>query len=325
MEDLTASEITSLLTSFLNNTMAVVVTTDFLEKATDLSVRKMLQSALELATDEVRGAEQFLTNDQRALPEPFTEKDVDIQGPKYLSDDFVLLLKYRLAQDALPVYSLALSGSLHPEIRAFYKNCLCRTAELVDECATILIKKGMYHPVIHIPRTNESEKIHSQAFFGKFFGKNRVLSAPEAFQFVYNYHSMEVLRELFRSFSQTNSADIKAHFRRGEEMASKHLNLIQVMLEKNELPQLPTWECEVPIGGRAPFSDWLMLNKISMLCSATATQYGVSASSTLRRDVGLDFLKLMGEVLLYAEDTGNLMVKHHMLDQPPLVSSKEHR
>lgn len=33
-----------------------------------------------------------------------------------------------------------------------------------------------------------------------------------------------------------------------------------------------------------------------------------------------DFATMMSEVLIYAEDTGNLLIKYHMLDKPPLVS-----
>jgi hypothetical protein len=89
--------------------MASVVTADFLNKAEDSGVREMLEFASQLANEEVRGAEQFLRKDDRPLPEPFTERDVDLNGPERFSDNYVLLLKYKLALDALPVYGLAMA------------------------------------------------------------------------------------------------------------------------------------------------------------------------------------------------------------------------
>ena len=44
-----------------------------------------------------------------------------------------------------------------------------------------------------------------------------------------------------------------------------------------------------------------------------------AASATLRKDIGATFVKLAGQVLLYAEDTGNLLIKNRMLDEAPLV------
>ncbi len=69
----------------------------------------------------------------------------------------------------------------------------------------------------------------------------------------------------------------------------------------------------------APFSDRLMLFKVSLIAGAAGGRFGVSASATLRKDLGISFLKMMGEILIFAEDTGNLLVKYKMLDQPPMV------
>ncbi|WP_110935391.1 DUF3231 family protein [Salipaludibacillus neizhouensis] len=65
-----------------------------------------------------------------------------------------------------------------------------------------------------------------------------------------------------------------------------------------------------------------MLFKTANLMSAAAGRYGVSASSIFRKDLGALFLKLMGGILVYSEDTSNLLIKHHMWDHPPLLEKK---
>jgi hypothetical protein len=198
--------------------------------------------------------------------------------------------------------------------------CENQTAELVDRCTALITEKGLDQPLIYIPREEKAEKIHSQAFLGKLFGKNRALSSPEVVELMVNYKSVEVQRELFRSFSLTISKDIQNHYKRGIEICNKHLDLIQNMLEKNELPQLPTWESEIATQVIfAPFSDRLMLFKAAIIANVAATQYARSSYSSFRRDVGVDFARLMSEFLLYGEDTINIMIEHEMLDQPPLV------
>jgi len=319
MTELTAGEISNLLVTYLNNTMASVVTASFKKNAEDPEVREMLEFALQIADEEVRGAERFLKGDNRVLPEPFTDSDVDTEV-KYFSDNYVILIKAKLAQDAIPIYGLSLTSAIQPEIRDFYITCLHHTAELLDRCLTLSIKQGLHQPTIHIPRNSVTEKIHEQAFLGRIFGKNRSLSAPEVLQLVTTYQSAEVIREMLRTFTGTDSPELKKHFERGQKLFADHLETIQSKLERDELPQLPTWESEINVGRSAPFSERLMLFKSSILLSSSASIYGASSSATLRRDLGLTFMTMMGEVLIYAEDTGNLLIKYLMLDQPPLVS-----
>jgi hypothetical protein len=321
--ELTVSEIFNLSTSYLVNTMTSVVTADFLKKAESSELKKMLKFALKIANEEVKGAESFLRNDNRVLPEPFSEKDILKSDSKYYSDNFVVLLKYRLGQDALNLYNLNFTTAINSEVKQFYKKILSETVELMDMCADLLIKMGLHKPLIHIPRNEIADKVDEQSFLGNLFGENRPLSVPEVFQLTSNYLSTEVFRELLRSFSTTKKPELREHFERGKKICSKHLETIQEKLDKDELPQLPTWESEIDTDEGPPFSDRLMLFKISLVVGATGGRYGVSASGTLRKDLGLSFLKMMGETLLFAEDTGNLLIKYKMLDKPPLVKKSE--
>ncbi|MFC7061077.1 DUF3231 family protein [Halobacillus seohaensis] len=323
MKDLTAAEIHNLMTSYMTNTMASVVTADVLKKAEDPGVREMLELGLQIANKEVEGAEYFLTSDNRPLPEPFTKRDIQLPNTKYFSDNFVVLLKYKLGQDALNVYALSLSSSINPEVCTFYKKLMNETADLVEKCIGLIINSGMHQPLIHIPRDTGLDKVEDQDFLWNSIGGNRPLSAPEVLQITSNYYSTEVLREIFRSFSKTKNKELKNHFERGKKLCAKQLEAMQGKLEKDELPQLPTWESEVDTEGEAPFSERLMLFKTSMMAGAAGGRFGTSASATLRKDIGTTFLKLMAETLLFAEDTGNILIKYRMLDEPPLVRKRQ--
>lgn len=316
--ELNASEISNLLTSYLTNTMASVITADLLKKAESDGMREMLELGVKIADEEVKGAEYFLKGDNRALAEPFTERDILRTESKYWSDHYVVLLKYKMGQDAMNLYNLCYSTAINPEVKAFYKKLLNGTIELMDMLNELYIKLGLHKPLILIPKNETVEKVNEQSFLG-FFHKNRPLSAPEIFQLTNNYLSTEVFRELLRSCCQTNTIELKEHFERGKKICTKHLKTIQEKLEKDEIPHLPTWEFEVDTEGKAPFSDRLMLFKVSLIAGAAGGRFGVSASATLRKDLGISFFKMMGEILLFAEDTGNLLIKYKMLDQPPMV------
>ncbi|MDQ0352229.1 hypothetical protein J2R98_002063 [Alkalibacillus filiformis] len=154
-------------------------------------------------------------------------------------------------------------------------------------------------------------------------GEKRALSAPEVLQIQNNFMATEVLKEILRSFSKSETSDIREHFERGKDMCSKHLEMMQAKFEKEELPQMPTWESEIDTEGLPHFSDRLMLFKVSLMIAATGGRYGVTATATLRKDIGATFSKMMGEMVLYGEDTADLLIKHKMFDEPPLVKMNQ--
>lgn len=322
MVKLSASETINLMTSYMTNTMASVVTADLLKKTEDPSLQKLLTLGLEIANQGVEGAVSFLEKDQQALPESFTQDDILLPKSKYYADNFVVLLKFKLAQNGLNIYGMGLSTAIDQDIRVFYKELLHKTAELVDQCINLMIQNGLHQPVIYLPKNEVSEKVQSQTFFGKVFGRGRSLSAQEILQLTNNYLSTEVFHEILRSFMQTKNNTLHKHFERGKEICTSQLEAIQDKLEEEELPQLPTWESEIDRQLPPPFSERLMLFKVALLAGGTTGQYGISASSVFRKDVAVSFIKMMGEMMLFAEDTGNLLVKYNMLDQPPLVKKE---
>ena len=155
------------------------------------------------------------------------------------------------------------------------------------------------------------------------FGRNRPLVAPEVLQLQTTFQSTDIFRFILQSFFQTKSSEQSTHFERGVKMCHDQLSEIQHIYEKYELPKLLTIDSEVYADIGAPFSDRLMLYKTSMITSANASKYGAAASATLRKDIGATFVKIAGQVLLFAEDTGNLLIKHRMLDEAPLVKKTQ--
>jgi hypothetical protein len=138
-----------------------------------------------------------------------------------------------------------------------------------------------------------------------------------------NFKAAELRKEMFNIFSQmTPSQELKEHFQRGVEMMQKHLDTFQDYLSENDLPKLPTWESELKEVTISPFSDRLMLYKMSLLISAGAGRYGTATAVIMRKDLGADFLRLKLELLKYGEDTANLMIENRYLPQFPLAKDK---
>jgi len=321
---LTPAETTSLWNTYLTNTMTLWVTRHFKAKCQDDELRSILDYAEDMALTEVEKSKSFFEEANHPLPQQFSEEDVDVNGPALFSDNFVLMLKANLAQVAFTVYGVSLGTSTRRDIRLFYDDCLKNTSQLFNRLTDLAIKKGLHHPEIQIPNPDRIEKISKQKFIAGWFTDRRPLASSEIAQLAANLRAIEVYKELMRGFAQvTPTKEFKEHFERGADKYQKQIDVLQSILLENDLPQLPSWESEVTDIKISPFSDRLMLYKMLLLSGATAGVYGAHLSSVLRKDLGAHYTRLMGEELLYGEDTVNLMIKHEFLDQFPLANENK--
>lgn len=319
---LSPSEILSLWNVYLIETMTTQVTKYFMAKAEDEEILKILEMALHISQEGVEFSKKIFKEANHPLPHGFTEKDVDIHGPKVYSDNLVLLIKTKLVEDALVVSSMALGSSSRRDIRHFFENQLQVGARLSNRCLELIHKKGLRHP-LHIPFPERITNVKSSFLFsGGIVNGHRPLNTPEIFNLVSNFQGTEILSIFFKSFARFDLAKeqkIAQDFRRGAEIMDKHLQIFQDRLSESGLPKLPTWEGDLIHCTTCPFSDRIMLFKTAVLLSATAGRYGVAVSTVMRKDIGTDFMRLMTETLKYAEDIMNVLVKKGYMDQHPLA------
>jgi hypothetical protein len=317
---LTPAEITNLWNSYLSNTMALWVTRYFLENTKDEELHSILKYAEEIADIEVKKSKAFLEGAKHPLPRKFDENDVDIHAPAIFTDNFILILKKNLTQIGCLGYSLSLNTSTRKDIRNYYQECIKNSVELYNRLTDLFVKRGLHHPEIHIPTPNQIETVKKQSYLAGWFTDGRPINSAEIGQIVYNFECIEFQRMFIKRFAQiTPAKELKEHFERGSEIYKKHLDFFQSLLTENGLPQMPTWESEATDTTVSPFSNKLMLYKISLLIAETSSRYGTSLSSVQRRDVGANYTRLIVEALKYGEDCLNLMIKNGYLDQLPPV------
>ncbi|WP_202076555.1 DUF3231 family protein [Caldalkalibacillus salinus] len=320
---LTPAEVSNLWNSYLTNTMAVWVTRYLSKRAQNEKLHAILEYAEEIAYSEVHKSKAFLEEVNHPLPEPFDEGDVQLDAPAIYTDKFTLLLKHSLSQAAQIVYTLSFSTSTRQDIRQFYKRCVENSATLYDKLTEVMIEMGIHHPEMHIPIPTHIEKVHHQSYLGTLWRDRRPLNSQEVSQLTYNFRATEVLKTTTMSFAQvTKSNELKKHYQRGYDLYYKHLDVFQKLLDENDLPKLPTWESEVTDLKTSPFSERVMLYKMSLLASAASGRYGMALSFVQRKNLGVHFMRLMGESLQYEEDSLNLLIKFGYMDQLPLAKGR---
>jgi len=321
MEDtLTAAEVTNLWNSYLGNSMAIGVTTYFIKTSHDSEVIELLEDALDLAEYQTKGARELFDQFDHPRPQGYSMEEFNVKAPTLYKDNIILLVNLILAQDAGTLYSVALSTATHSDVRQYYLTCANRTNNLINQIVELMEKKGLFHPKVSLPVPSSIEKVERQSFVGNWFSGKRPLNAEEITQVTSNLTNIEVSKEFFRSFIQiTSSKQLKEHYKRGEEIAKKHSKILKSLLADHNLPQPPTWESEITESTVNPFSERMMLYKVSVFAASIVGRYGTAVSTSMRKDVGVDFYRLMAEFAVYGEDTLNLMIEEGFLDQTPLA------
>ena len=323
IKKLTPSETASLWNSYLTNSMAFWVTQYFITKTQDKELHGILEYTEEMSKIEMDKSKAFLEDANHPLPEPFNNTDVDMNAPAICTDNFTIIIKLGLVQASQVVYSMALNTSVRRDIREFYLESQKNASELYMRLKDLLIKKGLHQPLIHIPIPDHVEKVSKKNFMAGWFADRRPINAVEISLLEYNFRSTEFHKTFLKIFAQvTPSRKIKDHFARGVEIYQKHQDIFQSILSENDLPKLPTWESELTDTTISPFSERLMVFKMALLTASSSGQYGSSLSSVQRRDLGVHFMRLMGETLKYGEDIIDLMIDHGYLDQLPMAKEK---
>lgn len=190
--------------------------------------------------------------------------------------------------------------------------------------ANLLLSKGIYSKPPRINTPNEIDFVSNQNYLTGWFGKKRPLNAVEISGLCFNMIKVSVKVVLELGFAQVcHSKEVKDYFQRGKNLCEKQFGILSSILTKSDLSSPNSWVSEVTNSKVAPYSDKLMLNHIVILLSAAVGYFGAGLSVSQRRDLAVDYAKMLTQVGLYAEHGAELLIKNGWLEQPPMAEYRE--
>lgn len=321
---LTSSEVAQLWTTYMSNSMAKQKLRYFLAKCEDAEIHNILDYALQLANKMVNSVSEFFKQANHPIPQGFTDEDVDTNAPPLFTDTFFLRNINILSQYGLVEYSLGLSTSVRPDIRKFFTDLLKSTSDLYNKSTEVLVKKGLYVQAPSIPTPEKVDFVHRQSFLTGWFGDRRPLTVIEINNLFFSLRGSAMAKAVLMGFSQVaKSQEVRAHFVRAVEIIHKDIEIFQSILSENELPAQPTYESEVTNSTVTPYSDKLMMHLVSILAKVAIGRFSTALETSSRRDLGTHFVRIIGEVLKYAEDHENIMINQGWLEQPPTAPDRK--
>ncbi|WP_458413075.1 DUF3231 family protein [Schinkia sp. CFF1] len=322
---LTAPEMASLWTQYIFDTMSICFFRYVLEHVEDQEVKSIYQTSLELSKRHIEEITVFMVNENYPIPRGFTEKDdVNIHAPRLFQDPFYLNYIYIMTLQGMTGYALSVSTSVRSDLRKYYINCMSETMELFDQSIDLMLSKGLFTrpPIITPPESIDFVK--HQSFLTGWLGNRRPLNAIEIGDITFNVLKMHLHAALKVGFIQVvQSKEVQQHFRRGLEIANKHIKIFESVLDEERLNSPISWQSMITNSTSMTFSDKYMMYQIQMSTQLTLAFYGSAMSVNSRRDIGAHYLRLILELLQFAEDGGNIMIKNGWFEQPPTASDRE--
>ncbi|MGY4691659.1 DUF3231 family protein [Salibacterium sp. K-3] len=317
---LTSSEIGSLWTTYMNDSMSNVILSFMLQHLQDTEIRNAVQYAYDITERDLKEMSALFEKEDYVKPDGFSDQDVHMDAPWLFSDIFCLTYVNHMSKVGMMTYSGFLGMSRREDVRAFYTKLLSDTSSLYNMTTETAVSKGIHAtpPYLNVPK--EREYIESKHYMSGLhpFRDKRALNAVEIAYLYLNIFTNAVGVKLAIAFAQTSmSKEVQNYMLRGKEISNKHIKVFTSILDENDIvtPRLP--DLGVSDSTTRTFSDKLMMFHMSLLTAAGVGNYALAMSASLRTDLILDYERLSMEVAKFAKSGIDIMIKHNWMEQPP--------
>ncbi|MDB5053573.1 MAG: hypothetical protein JWM44_1623 [Bacilli bacterium] len=315
---LTSTELASLWTQYMNETLDICIKKYILQHIEDTDIRTVVEQALSLSEEHVLKIKLFFNQEKYPIPIGFTEEDVNVNAPRLFSDIFWLKYFQVTSAHGLPNYALALTTSTRSDICDYYVQCNIETMDLYNKTLNVLLSKGLFIRPPYIPAPDHAEFVTDQGFLAGWFGHKRPLNGLEISHIFYNLEKTNMTKAILLGFCQVaKSKEIQDSLSRAFETAKKHSEIFESILEEDNLRIPALWESEITNSTIAPFSEKLMFFHATTFFNFAVFYYGAALSASMRRDLGAHYLSVIAKDLVIGEDFANILIKNGWLEKPP--------
>jgi len=321
---LISSEILGLWNSYMGNSMAVCVLRYFVNRVEDNETREILQYSLDLSNQHIIELTNFFNGAKLAIPEGFTDNDVNVNTPRLFIDEFYLLYLSNMARIEMVKYTQILSNCARIDIRGYFTKLINESSDLYNKVVDIKLSKGTYtrFPQVEVPKI--VEYIKSQNFLQDWFGEKRHLLVSEITSLSSIILSNIIGKALTTGFGQVSTTKEVAEFMfKGKDISSKKIISITVLFANEDIPIPSTSSSEVTDSTISPFSEKLMMSQITSAGSVSIANKGLALAECLRVDINVTLIQMLTETMKYNKDGIDIMIAHEWFEQPPQAIKHE--
>ncbi|AGT32929.1 hypothetical protein M493_13440 [Geobacillus genomosp. 3] len=316
---LTSTEISSLWSTYINDSIVACLLTHFSETVTDDDIRPLIAETLNVANGHLRAIEQLCSAEGIAKPIGYpVEKHVYPGAPKLFSDVFYLEYIYHMSKFGLTSHSGAIAMASRQDVVDLFRQFLNEATDINDRARQLLLEKGVYVRPPYMAYPKEVEFIERQSFLTGWFGPRRPLLAIEVAHLFATARNNEIGKATLTGFAQVaGDPEIRNFFLRGVRVCSDIMNTVHDVLRESDVPTVMSSDVTVTDSTKPPFSDQLMMAVINALSAIGTAEYGAAMAASLRRDIIALYASLITKAGAFTEDGVNMMIDRRWLEYPP--------
>jgi hypothetical protein len=317
--ELTATEVSSLWSSFLMNSMQQRLLEYFIATTEDSEIKQVIEKMLTQSHKNLNELKEIFVKENLKIPLGFTNEDVRVDTIKVFSDTFILYFCFDLTHLAMSTYPSALSDCTRNDIRDHFQINVVFSIKIQNEIVDLMLSLGVYLRPPQIAIDSDVEFADNFMYLNGFLGGSRPLNAPEIANLSRIIHRAQFSKMVFVTFSKlTQTKELKQHFGKGSDGIQKVLDSLQEIFERENIPISASGDYQISNEEKSPFSDKLMLffvnTCLGIFCFTMVNQ---AMTSSLRTDVISKLGKISDDMKKYYGMGLLLAIKEKWFEQPP--------
>ncbi|WP_223701618.1 DUF3231 family protein [Sutcliffiella deserti] len=323
---LTSSEIASIWTAYINNSMSVCILSYFLKNVEDSEIKKVVETAHGISLTHLADLSHLFKKEDIPLPTGFSESDVNLNAPRLYTDTFMISYINHVSKAGMLGYSGFLAMCARKDTRAIFRKVLSMTSDLFDESTDVLLQKGLLvrSPYINYPK--QKDYVDSKKYLSGLnpFSNKRPLNTVELSHLHMNIQNNLIGAKLCLSFAQTSPRkEVQKLMLQGKDISEKHVKVFTSTLLDNNTQAPISSDVAITDSTGQVFSDKLIIFHQGFLTAAGTGNYATAAAASQRSDLILNYERFSLEIAQYAKDIAYLMIANEWLEQPPGTLDKE--
>jgi hypothetical protein len=315
---LTSSELAALWRTNSYYSMLRCIYKHFLNTVGDPDLRPLVEHGLSICETRVNQTSTILNIVGQPTSKGITDEDVELGAPRLFTDLYYYYYTLDLIRIGLLINGMNLSNCAREDVRDFYTKSIISTTRYYNLVSKTMLEKGIYIRPPVINSFKESDVVKKQNFLRGFFGERRPMLAEEIERLFFSIRTNVIGGALVTGFQQVaRTEQVRSYMAKGAGIARKHVDVLSAIFQKENI-SVPMHSGELVTDSTIPpFSDKLMMHHVVILVRVGMGNYATSAASSLRHDLSVNYLRLIGEAANYGEDGLNIMIENGWFEEPP--------
>ncbi|MCM3391129.1 MULTISPECIES: DUF3231 family protein [Cytobacillus] len=317
---ISSSELGALWMTYQKKTMILRILEYFIEKSKNPKAKNLMSGLREKLHPKVVEIKKLLQNEGAAVPNGFTDQDVNLNAPILFENGFDIMFCRILKEISMGMYVLHLTMAYRKDIIKLYRDMTDLTQEYYGKFTQFLLDEGLLPSptFINFPKSADFVTSNNYLKGTNILGQKRPINTVE---FGLLYHGIETNitgMQLMAGFAQcAEGEEVRKYFLKGKELSKEIIKEFGEKLLQNDIQPPATSGGTVINSTEAPFSDKLMIFCTYLLCGFSIGGQGFGIGFSLRNDLNMNFGKFGIEVFEYIREGVKIMISNGWLEEAP--------